>query len=77
MAKYSLVGVNGNAYAVMGYTSRALIREGLEDLVDEMHEKAKSGDYYHLLSVCDEYIGKANQKAVENGYEDEDTEDEY
>ena len=77
MAKYSLVGVDGNAYAVMGYTSRALKREGLRDLVDEMHEKATSGDYYHLLTVCDEYIGKANQKAVENGYEDEDTEDEY
>ena len=45
--------------------------------MDEMHEKAKSGDYYHLLAVCDEYIGKANQKAVENGYEDEDMEDAY
>ncbi len=61
--KYSLVGVDGNAYAVMGYTARALKSEGLRGLVDEMHNRATSGDYNNLLCVCMEYIDKANEAA--------------
>ena len=72
MAKYTLVGVNGNAYSIMGYTSRALRNEGLENLVEDMLTQAKSGDYDNLLCVCDEYVDKANEKAYENGYDDED-----
>ena len=75
MAKYNLVGVDGNAFSIMGYTSRALKNEGLRDLVSEMQEKAMSGDYYNLIAVCDEYIDLANEKAEENGYADEDDED--
>lgn len=75
MAKYSLVGVDGNAYSLMGYTARALRNEGLRNLEKEMTSKATSGDYYNLIRVCDEYLDMANQKAVENGYED-DEEDE-
>ena len=70
--KYTLVGVDGNAFCVMGYTSRALEREGLGDLVDEMTEKATSGDYHNLLSVCMEYIDKANKKAIENNQNEEE-----
>ena len=72
MAKYDLVGVDGNAYSIMGYTGRALKNEGLCDLVSEMLARATSGDYWNLISVCDEYIQKANAKAIENGYEDEE-----
>lgn len=61
--KYDLVGVDGNAYAVMGYTSRALKNEGLYNLVSEMQEKAMSGDYNNLLCVCMEYLDIANLKA--------------
>jgi len=67
--KYDLVGVDGNAFSVMGHTSRALKREGLRDLVDEMREKAMSGDYDNLLRVCMEYIDKANAAAEERGEE--------
>lgn len=63
MAKYSLVGVDGNAYAVMGYTAMALRREGLVDMVDEMHDRATAGDYDNLLRVCMEYVDKANEAA--------------
>ncbi len=65
MAKYSLIGVDGNAFSVMGYTSKALKREGLRDLVDEMRAKATSGDYNNLLRVCMEYVDKANEAAGE------------
>lgn len=64
--KYDLVGVDGNAFAVMGYIARALKREGLGDLVDEMHQRATSGDYNNLLMVCMEYLNKANEAAEKN-----------
>ena len=72
MAKYDLVGQDGNAFALMGYTARALRNEGLGSLVSEMQSKATSGDYNHLICVCDDYVQMANDKAVENGYEDEE-----
>lgn len=75
MAKYDLVGQDGNAYSLMGYTARALRNEGLRDLEQEMMKKATSGDYYNLIAVCDDYLQMANRKAEENGYED-DEEDE-
>ena len=61
--KYDLVGVDGNAYSIMGYTARALKNEGLHDLVDDMYKKATEGDYSHLLCVCMEYIDMANERA--------------
>ena len=63
--KYSLVGVDGNAYSIMGYTAKALKREGLGNLCDEMYSKATSGDYNNLISVCCEYVEIANKKVME------------
>ena len=74
--KYDLVGIDGNAYSVMGYTARALRNEGLGNLVDEMLEKAKSSDYYNLIAVCLKYIDRANE-AYENRANEEDEEDEF
>ena len=70
MARYSLVGVDGNAYAIMGYTQRALRQTGHRDLVEQMVEEAESGDYYNLIAVCDRYIGIANE-----GLEDDEEEE--
>jgi hypothetical protein len=61
--KYDLVGVDGNAFAIMGYTARALKHEGLRDKVDEMHARAMKGNYDNLIMVCMEYIDMANEKA--------------
>ena len=72
MAKYDLVGQDGNAFYLMGYTANALRREGLGDLVVEMRNKAMSGDYYNLIAVCDEYVQMANEKAEKDGWEDDD-----
>ena len=66
MSKYTLVGVDGNAFSIMGYTARALERSGHADLVDKMYEEAKSGTYYHLISVCDGYIAIANGEVKED-----------
>lgn len=68
--KYSLVGVDGNAFGIMGYTGRALKQSGHRDLVEKMQEEAMSGDYWNLIAVCDKYIDIANGDADEE--EDEE-----
>ena len=54
--KYSLVGVDGNAYSIMGYTAKVLELEGLYDLVDEMYAQATGDDYDNLVAVCMQYV---------------------
>ena len=66
MEKYTLVGVDGNAFSIMGYTAKALKKEGLRDLVDQMHEEAMSSDYNNLVAVCMKYVDMANEAAGEN-----------
>lgn len=70
---FTLVGVDGNAFAIMGYTANALKRAGLRDKVNEMHERATSGDYNNLIAVCDEYVQMANEAigADEDDYDSE------
>jgi hypothetical protein len=44
---------DGNAFAVLGNTKEALEAAGVEKAkIDEAMEKAKSGDYNHLLATC-------------------------
>jgi len=62
MKAFSLIGVDGNAFAIMGYTAKALKKAKLNDKVNEMHDKAISGNYYHLIAVCDEYVAMANKE---------------
>ena len=59
--KYSLVGVNGNAYAIMGYVSRALKNEGMRELVDVYRQEATSSDYDHLLLTSMIFLDFANK----------------
>lgn len=58
--KYSLVGVDGNAYSVMGYVSNALKEEGLGNIVQQYVKEATSSDYNNLLCVSMDYLNKAN-----------------
>lgn len=59
--KYSLVGVNGNAFSIMGYVRNALKKEGLKDKIKEYTQKATAKDYNHLIVVSLEYIELANK----------------
>lgn len=70
---YSLVGVDGNAFSLMGYTANAMKETGLGELIPEMQKRAMSGDYSNLICVCNEHIEMANTIA---GTED-DTDEEY
>ena len=60
---YSLVGVDGNAYALMGYTQRAMKENGFDKAdIDVMLKDAMSSDYNNLIRVCDSWIEKVNEK---------------
>ena len=60
---YSLVGVDGNAFSIMGYTAKAMKNVGFtKDEVDQMYAEATSSDYDNLLMVCGDYIDMVNER---------------
>ncbi|NCO62714.1 MAG: hypothetical protein COW66_13090 [Flavobacteriaceae bacterium CG18_big_fil_WC_8_21_14_2_50_34_36] len=47
-----LVGVNGNAFMIMGVFRKEAKKEGWsQDEIDAVLKEAKSGDYNHLLAT--------------------------
>ena len=63
MDKYSLIGIDGNAYSVIGYVTHAMRREGMtSDKIGEYLEKAMSSDYNHLLAISVDILLKLNNK---------------
>ena len=76
MKAYTLVGINGNAYSIMGYVRVAMDDANMtNDDIDAYVKDATSSDYDHLLSVSCEMIDRVNEILGLNDY-DED-EDEY
>lgn len=68
MEKYTLIGVDGNAYAIMAYVSECMRREGMSrEEIEEYKERAKDGDYDHLLIEFLDMVEMLNEK-----YEDYD-----
>lgn len=62
--KYTLVGIDGNAYAIMGYVRRCMREVGMsKEEVETYIEDATSGDYNHLLYVSSEMVDKCNRWA--------------
>lgn len=60
--KYTLVGIDGNAFNVMGYVRRAMRNEKFPAAEIESYTKdATSGDYNHLLCVSSRMIEKCNE----------------
>lgn len=77
MKPFSLVGVDGNAFSVMGYVSRAMKQAGYtEEEIKQYTKQAMSSDYNHLLAVSVEFIDKCNEKLGLSYYDDEDWEEE-
>ena len=59
---YSLIGIDGNAYSVMGYVADAMKAEGKSNAeVDEYYKKAQSGDYKNLLRVSMSMCAELNK----------------
>ena len=62
--KYDLVGIDGNAFCVMGYVDKAMFEQGFTKAERTDYQKrAMSGDYYNLLYVSMEMIDKCNEIA--------------
>ena len=57
-----LVGINGNAFVIMGAVSRALKKAGKEELIDRFIEEAMSGDYDHLLRTAMAYTYEPDEE---------------
>lgn len=52
-----LVGVNGNAFAIMGVFKKQALREGwTQEEIDTVLTEAKSGDYNYLLATISNHF---------------------
>jgi hypothetical protein len=52
-----LTGEDGNAFAILGRTTRALRQAGLgKDEIDQYYAEATSGDYDHLLQTTMRWV---------------------
>lgn len=61
--KYSLAGVDSNAFSIMGYVSKCMRLEGKsEEERAKYHDDAESADYAHLVSVSADMIDELNNK---------------
>lgn len=68
MKPFTLVGVDGNAFSVMGYVTNAMRTAGMSAAERDIYRSmAMSGDYNNLLYISCEMIDKVNQKLVEMG----------
>ena len=55
--KMKLVGLDGNAFSLMGAFQREAKKQGwFKEEIDEVFEEAKSGDYDNLLRTFIKYI---------------------
>ena len=63
MEEYSLVGVDGNAFAIMGYVKNAMGEQGFsKEERDKYLQEAMSSDYNNLLVVSMRYIDQCNER---------------
>lgn len=61
--EYNLVGQDGNAFVLMGYTQRAMREQKFtKEEIGEVMGKAMSSDYNNLICVLDEAIQECNKR---------------
>lgn len=75
MKQFSLVGVDGNAFSIMAYTSSAMKKAGFKEQIAEYRNQAMSGDYSNLICLSDEWITKCNEALGLEQDEDDWSED--
>jgi len=54
--KITLVGEDGNAFAILGRVSKALRKAHGSEISKKFTEEATKGDYYHLLRTAMEWV---------------------
>lgn len=63
MQEYSLIGINGNAFAIMGYVQRIMGKEGkTKEEITAYLKKAQAKDYDNLLYISMEKIDELNER---------------
>ena len=64
---FGLVGVDGNAFSVMGYTKNAMKKCGFSknEQADYL-QKAMSGDYDNLLAVSLNVLDECNRRCPDS-----------
>jgi hypothetical protein len=61
--RFDLVGVDGNAFNVMGYVVGAMRRSGFtSDQITDYRKQCMSGDYDNLLAISFDMIEKCNER---------------
>lgn len=61
--KYTLVGVDGNAFAVMGYVKNAMRRSGFsKEEINAYLKRSTSSDYNNLLAESARIIDDCNNR---------------
>ena len=66
--KYSRIGVDGNAFSVMGYVIECLKKQcKTEKEIKAYTEAAMSGDYDNLLQVSMTTLNKLNEERENEG----------
>ena len=59
---YSLVGIDGNAFSIIGYVSKAMKENGFSKHEIKIYQnEAMSGNYDNLLIVSMKMIDKINE----------------
>ena len=82
MKPFSLVGIDGNAFSIMGYTAKAMKEASFsKEEIKKYHDDATSGDYHHLVCVSMQWLDKCNallglEDTEEDDWEEDDWEDE-
>lgn len=78
MKAYTLVGINGNAYSIIGYVRAAMDDANMtNDDIDAYVEDATSSDYNHLVAVSYEMLDRVNKILGLNDYDEDEDEYEY
>ena len=61
--KYSLIGINGNAFCVMGYVEMAMRKVGMsKEEIEKYSQDATASDYNNLLDVSFKMIDVCNAR---------------
>lgn len=61
--KYTLVGVDGNAFAVMGYVQNAMRKSGFsKEEISAYLKRATSSDYNNLLAESVKMVDDCNNR---------------
>lgn len=64
-SKYNLVGIDGNAFSIIGYVRRAMQQQKFTNSeINDYVKDAMSSDYTHLLGVSVDMVEKCNNRAA-------------